>query len=377
MVAAVATVVVAACAPLPPQPATGPSPNDAPRAGEAAYAERGPYEVGVTTISLSDRQMEVWYPVELGDIGTGPRDEYFIRDYVSESVDALIPPEVNPPFVTDATRGVPASGDGPFPLVLFSHGFASYRVQSTYHTTHLASWGFVVISPDYLERGLRSVLGEPPPSNRADTDVADEAIEAARAANAAPGGPLEGRIDGSTVYPIGHSAGGGTTLRLLSRPDVTTGIPMAAGLGPTQLMDYAKLLPAGKAVTWIGAPRDSIAAIANVRNGYTYTSGERRLVEVGGAGHVNAFSDICEIGEGGAVEIAKAAGIPIPESLLALGNDGCKVPPFKESAEVWPEVRHFVTAELRYRSGLDTEPVGLGDQVVASFDDVLRYKHNP
>jgi dienelactone hydrolase len=232
--------------------------------------------VGVTTISLSDRQMEVWYPVELGDIGTGPRDEYFIRDYVSESVDALIPPEVNPPFVTDATRGVPASGDGPFPLVLFSHGFASYRVQSTYLTTHLASWGFVVISPDYLERGLRSVLGEPPPSNRADTDVADEAIEAARAANAAPGGPLEGRIDGSTVYPIGHSAGGGTTLRLLSRPDVTTGIPMAAGLGPTQLMDYAKLLPAGKAVTWIGAPRDSIAAIANVRNGYTYTSGRDR-----------------------------------------------------------------------------------------------------
>ena len=127
----------------------------------------------------------------------------------------------------------------------------------------------------------------------------------------------------------------------------------------------------------IAAPRDSIAAIANVRNGYTYTSGERRLVEVGGAGHVNAFSDICEIGEGGAVEIAKAAGIPIPESLLALGNDGCNVPPFKDSAEVWPEVRHFVTAELRYRSGLDAEPVGLGDQVVASFDDVLRYKHNP
>ncbi len=62
-----------------------------------------------------------------------------------------------------------------------------------------------------------------------------------------------------------------------------------------------------------------------------------------GSGHVNAFSDICEIGEGGAVEIAKAAGIPVPESLLALGNDGCNVPPFKDSPEVWPEVRHFVT----------------------------------
>jgi dienelactone hydrolase len=368
---------MAACAPLPPEPATGPSPNLAPRAGEAAYAERGPYEVGVTTITLSDRLMEVWYPVDPEDIGTNPRDEYFIRDYVSSAFDALIPPEVNPPYVTDATRDVPASDAGPFPLVLFSHGFASYRVQSTFLTTHLASWGFVVISPDYLERGLRSVLGEPPAVRRTDTAVADEAIEAARAATSTAGGPLEGRIDGSTVFPIGHSAGGGTTLRLLSRPDVVSGIPLAAGLGPTQLMDAPRLLPPGKAVTWIAAPRDAIVAIDNVRQGFTYTAGQRRIVEVGGSGHVNAFSDICEIGEGGVVQIARATGLPIPENLLALGNDGCSVPPFKDSPDVWPEVRHFVTAELRFRSGLDTEPVGLGDQVVANFDDVLRYRHNP
>ncbi len=369
--------VLAACAPMPPEPAQGTSANDAPRAGEAAYAEHGPYEVGVTTIELSDRKMEVWYPVDPADIGTAPRDEYFIRDYVSTFFDDLIPEDVNPPYVTDATRAVPASPDGPFPLVIFSHGFASYRVQSTFLTTHLASWGFVVISPDYLERGLRSVLGEPPAANRADTAVADEAIEAARAANTTPGDLLEGVVDGSTVYPIGHSAGGGTTLRLLARPDVVSGIPLAAGISAQQLPDFQELLPAGKSVAWIGAPRDGIVAISGIRDGFTYTSGERRLVEIGGAGHVNAFSDICEIGEGGVAEIARATGIPIPASLLALGDDGCKVPPFKDSPDVWPEVRHFVTAELRFRSGLDAEPVGLGDQVLAQFDDVLRYKHNP
>lgn len=377
LIAALAAVTLAACAPIPPEPASGPNPNDAPRAGDAAYAERGPYEVGVTTVELSDRKMEVWYPVDPADIGTDPRDEYFIRDYVSSAFDALIPDDVNPPFVTDATRGVPASPDGPFPLVLFSHGFASYRVQSTFLTTHLASWGFVVISPDYLERGLRSVLGEPPPAGRADTAVADEAIEAARAATIAPGNLLEGRIDASTIYPVGHSAGGGTTLRLLSRPDVVSGIPLAAGLGPFQLMDAARLLPADKDVMWIGARRDAVAAIDNVRNGFTYTAGERKLIELSGSGHVNAFSDICEIGEGGAVEIARAAGIPVPEALLALGNDGCRVPAFKDSPQVWPEVRHFVTAEIRFRSGIDTEPVGLGDQVLVNFDDIARYSHNP
>ncbi len=369
--------VAAACVPPPPTPATGPDPSDAPRAGEAAYAEHGPYEVGVTTVELSDRRMEVWYPVDPEDIGTGPRDEYFIRDYVSTAFDQLLPPEIDPPFVTDATRGVPASDDGPFPLVLFSHGFASYRTQSTTLTTHLASWGFVVISPDYLERGLRSVLGEPPAQRREDTDVADEAIESIRVASADPEDLLGGVVDGTSVYPIGHSAGGGTTLRLLGRDDVPSGIPMAAGYSLTSLLNQNPVLPADKPIAWIAAPRDGIANIEDVRRGFDYTPGPRKLVEIRGAGHNNAFTDICEIGDGGVAALARSTGLPIPESLLALGDDGCSVPSFKDSPEVWPEVRHFVTAELRYRSGLDAEPVGLGDQVVANFDDIGRYRHDP
>lgn len=371
------TILAAACVPPPPAPATGVDPDAAPRAGEPAYVERGPFEVGVTTVQLSDRAMEVWYPVDPGDIGTSPRDSYFIRDFVSTIFDSLIPPDVDPPYVTDATRDVPASGDGPFPLVLFSHGFASYRLQSTALTTHLASWGFVVISPDYLERGLRSVLGEPPSQPRSDTDVADEAIEAARTLGRAAGGPLEGVVAGDTVFPIGHSAGGGTSLRLLDRPDVTSAVPLASGYSLLSLLGDEDGLPSGKAITWIAATHDRVVGIDDVRRGYLYTPGERRLVELGGSGHVNAFSDICEIGEGGVVELALATGIPIPEALLVLGNDGCPVPQYKDSPEVWEEVRHFVTAELRYRSGLDAEPVGLGSQVVDAFDDVLSYRHDP
>lgn len=369
--------VVAVAAGCTPPPAQGPSPNDAPRAGDAAYVGSGPYEVGVTTVQLSDRPMEIWYPVDPDAVGDAERDEYFIRDFVSSSIDALIPEEINPEFVTDAYRDLPAADDGPFPLVLFSHGFASYRTQSTFLTTHLASWGFVVISPDYLERGLRSVLGEPPSRSRTDVAVADEAIEFARAATVAPGGPLEGVIDGAEVFPIGHSAGGGTTLRLLARPDVPAGVPLAAGLNLTQLADAMRLLPADTAVTWLAAPRDGIVSIADVRRGFDFTAGERRLVELNDAGHVNAFSDICEIGEGGVVEIAQGANLPIPPQLLALGNDGCEVPRFKPSPELWEEVRHFTTAELRYRAGLDAEPVGLGDQVLDQFDDVRRYRHDP
>ena len=371
-----AIALAAACAPL-PTPAEGYDPDLAPRANEAAYAEHGPYEVGVTTIQLSDRSAEVWYPVDPEDVGEGPRDAYFIKDYLSTAFAALVPAEVNPPYVTDATRAVPASDAGPFPLVLFSHGFASYRTQSTFLTTHLASWGFVVVSPDYLERGLRSVLGEPPATTRADLDVADEAIEAIRSATADDADPLGGVVDASTVYPVGHSAGGSTSIRLLTREDVTMAVPLAAGLNITSVPNAVNMLPADKAVTWIAAPNDAIASIDDVRRGFDYTAGERKIVEIAGSGHVNAFSDICEIGDGGVVDLAESIGIPIPAGLLALGDDGCSVPPFKDSLEVWPEVRHFVTAELRYRSGLDAEPVGLGSGVTASFDDIARYSKNP
>ena len=186
------------------------------RPAEAAYAGPGPFAVGVTTLELAGPQGG-----GLVSRPTRPRSDRppltstSSRTSCRASLKTQIPDDVNPPFATSAHRGIPASDAGPFPLVLFSHGFASYRLQSTFLTTHLASWGFVVISPDYLERGLASVLGETPAIARTDLDVAAEAIDRITTADDTPGGLLSGVVDTSSVYPIGHSAGGGTTLRLL------------------------------------------------------------------------------------------------------------------------------------------------------------------
>jgi hypothetical protein len=378
--AALALLAAACVMPPPtPPPATGFDPNDAPQAGLPAYTGPGPYAVGVTTLDLSDRKVEVWYPADPADVGDTPNDVYFIRSFVPPSFDALIPPGVNPPYVTAAHRGIPASDEGPFPLAIFSHGAAGFRLTSTELTTHLASWGFVVISPDYLERGLTNALGSPPVSPRSDTVVAAEAIDLVRAASSSPG-LLTGTVDPSKVLPFGHSAGGGTSLRLLQRADVPGAVPMGTGISLLAIINgTATPLPAGKAITWIAGRNDGISPVDNARTGYDYTPGEKKLVELGGTGHNNGFTDLCEIGDGGVAALAIATGLPVPEALLNLGNDGCPVPPFKDSAEVWPEVKHFLTAELRYRAGVDPLPVGLGDQVVgaAGIDDVLVYRHAP
>src|SRR5690606_29753397 len=96
--------------------------------------------------------------------------------------------------------------DGPYPLVLFSHGFMSYRLQSTTLTTHLASWGLVVISPDYFERGLRGFGPVPPAAPISADRVVELALAAVEEMNQS--GPLAGSIDTSRLFPVGHSAGG-------------------------------------------------------------------------------------------------------------------------------------------------------------------------
>ncbi len=370
-------LVAAACAPMPPPPATGLDPNTAPQAGVAAYTGDGPYEVGVTTLQLSDRKVEVWYPADNAQVGSTPKDVYFIRSFIPPTFDPLIPPGVNPPYETNAYRDVPAAA-GSFPLTIFSHGAAGFRLTTTELTTHVASWGFIVISPDYLERGLANALGSPPATPRSDTLVAGEAIDAVKAASATPGGLLDGRVNSTKVYPWGHSAGGGTTLRLLQRPDVDTGIPMAAGISPIAIAQgSATPLPAGKNITWLAGRQDGIAAVDNVRTGYDYTPGEKKIVEFEGGGHNNGFTDLCEIGGGGVAALAVATGLPVPEALLNLGNDGCVSPPFADSPVLWPQIGHFLVAEFRYRAGIDAQPVGLGDQVTASLPNVIRYSHAP
>jgi len=54
------------------------------------------------------------------------------------------PPGTEPAFQTNVYRGVSASKKGPFPLVTFAHGSGGLRDQSTFLTTHIASWGFVI-----------------------------------------------------------------------------------------------------------------------------------------------------------------------------------------------------------------------------------------
>jgi dienelactone hydrolase len=346
----------AATDPVPPAPLSG------------TYRDVGPFEAGVTTLTLNDRMVEVWYPVDSAATAGLAPVPYFIRDELSEELNSPLPDDVNPPFETAAYRDAPASGAGSFPLVIFAHGSASYRNQSTFLTTHLASWGFVVASVDYLERGLRRQVdldgSLAPDPELEDTVLTRMVVMLLADENSRNDSLLQGRVSTDQIAITGHSAGGGTSIRFGAEPDVITYIPLSAGFSSDSML----ALP-DKPSLWLAGAIDAIVEPERTANAFAAATAPARHVVIEAMGHLGP-SDICAIGEngGGPIQIALDQGLPIPEGLVRLGTDGCQegaLPP----PDGWPVINHFVTAQLRGAFGFDEEPVGLSQDVADDFPE--------
>jgi dienelactone hydrolase len=370
--ACVAAIALSACAPAPAHTG-GVNPDSEPRSAEAAYRTRGPNDVGTLTVDLGGgRQAAVWYPTVAGSAAGRTKAAYNLRAFVPPILDQLLPADTQPMWTMDAVENLTPVSPGRHPLVMYSHGFGGYRVISSSLATHLASWGFVVMSPDIFEWGLQTVgglLGSP----GADINSIANAVLAA-AGRLDAGGPLAGHIDTTRLFPIGHSAGGRAAMVLGGRADVPAVVVMDFGFSPEPLPGLQRSdLP----VLWITGQNDNVVPLDRVQLGFEHTAGERKLVALPRSGHNNAVTEICEIGRGrgGLTGIAAAAGVQLPEAIVSLANDGCD-PPNATGAEIWPVAFHFITAELRYRSGLDTAPVGLGNGVTAQFGSLApSYTH--
>jgi dienelactone hydrolase len=326
------------------------------------YQDPGPWEAGVLTLTLADRKVEVWYPVDPDDVEGLEPYSYFIRDELSDTLNALLPEDINPPFVTDAFREAQASNSGPFPLVIFAHGARSYRNQSSVLTAHLASWGFVVASVDYLERGLPSFLGPEPDPAIDDAELSRMVVVLLDSENVREGSLLEGALSTEQIAITGHSAGGGTSIEFGVESDVVTYIPLSAGQGDRMLPDKPSL--------WLTGTIDGIVSPQATIDAFEAATAPTRLVLIEDMGHLGP-SDICAIGEGGGgvVAIALEAGLPVGE-LERLGTDGCQ----DEALPVqtgWPLINHFVTAQLLWAFGFNEEPIGLSQDVESFFPEVV------
>jgi predicted dienelactone hydrolase len=304
-------------------------------------------------------KVDVWYPTTDDAVAGKAPAGYRLSDWLPPALQARVASDVDG-YLTTAYRDVAPSAEGPFPLVLFSHGFSSYRDQSTFLTTHLASWGMVVASPDHLSRGLLTILSGGTSDPNAPAADMRATVALLRDTVTAPGAPLENTVDYERVATAGHSAGSGTAIRSAGDPelgvDVDTYVAMSAGdsartSARTPLPDLPAVFMAGSV--------DATIAASETQRLYERAPTPKRFYEYAESGHL-VFTDICEIGkdEGGVLALASSFGIEVPERLQRLASDGCQataIPP----PEVWPAIAHFTVANLRAIWGVDDPPIGL------------------
>lgn len=341
------------------------------RSGEAAYAGPGPYPVGVVTLQLADRAVEVWYPAEAGSQAGAPRATYRQSDPLDPILRSFVEnvarrSGVNLVFETRAFRELPASSDRPFPAVVFSHGFGGWRQVNSSITSGIASWGFVVAAAEYLERGLNAVAtGTARADPAKDRGITADTLNLLRAENERGDSALYGALTFAHVGVVGHSAGGRTALDALDLPDVDVAIGYAAAGGRDN---------ASKPVMLIAARNDIAITPAFSEALFASLSPPKRLVIIDDTGH-NSFSDVCiPLREGASLpQLAMEAGLQIDPRLLELAANGCGDQDVDPEV-AWSIAQHFTVAQLRAAFGIDVPAVGLGPGIDGKFAVPVSYR---
>ena len=340
-----------------------------------AYSEYGDFPVGVTTLQLAKGpKVEIWYPAAAGTSGT---ETYDMRDFVGEGIRAILTGDAPSTYSYPAGRDA-LLADGSFPVVLFSHGVAGMRLQSSFLTSNLASWGMIVVSVDHPSRALENFLTGTATGDGGDSvDDMLRGLELITTLGADATSRFNGHVDAEKVAAVGHSAGGGTVLAAAADRRIDGYVSLASGVfrgGPAvegATTTTTAPLP-GKPSFFIGGSVDALASFATLTQpAFEAAPSPSLLWEIEGAGH-NAFDDFCTFGNGtGIIGVAEASGLgalldSIPQ-LRSLGEDGC-VPPAIPVDITFPIINHAVTAWVRNLFGIDTEAVGLGDDVAGAYD---------
>lgn len=212
---------------------------------------RGPHPVGVMSYEASDParagrkvSLELWYPAEASicgqDLRESTQDHYALFGGLKEPQEAV--------------RDAAAQKDLARPVVLFSHGFAGHRRQSTFLCTHLASHGFVVVSPDHsgntMHDMMKLVMSLGPSQMPRDPEamlgsfVFDRPRDMGLALDAltedVPRACLGELSLSDGVGVVGHSFGGWTSLVLAGRDArIRALLPLAPAGGPGPLWALA------------------------------------------------------------------------------------------------------------------------------------------
>jgi predicted dienelactone hydrolase len=185
----------------------------------------GPYDVGVQTITInadSERplMLDVWFPVD--DAGDATPHQYsFLPELVDVSDNAV---SVDPAAI---------SADGPFPLVVYSHGSGGLRYIASDYTETIASYGYLVVAPDHsgntaLDQFLCSRADGATNAFNRPNDIRT-IIDAMTNPESTETAGFVASVDPENIALTGHSLGGFTTYAAVTGFENELGVVPADG----------------------------------------------------------------------------------------------------------------------------------------------------
>jgi dienelactone hydrolase len=174
------------------------------RPSQQTVSQRPPFAVGLRVVRLIDRTRAIRLP-------TGRTEPRTLVTYVRY-------PALGKPSGHDLAAAPAARSAGPFPLIVFGHGYAVTPAPYASLLQALAQAGYVVAAPVF-PLGNSNAPGGP---NEADlvNQPADVRFVISRmvAASSAATSPLQGMVDPIHIAVAGHSDGGDTALAVAYDP---------------------------------------------------------------------------------------------------------------------------------------------------------------
>jgi len=264
---------------------------------------RGSFPVGVITQELHDSgrdralPTEIWYPAT---------DEYSGQDLSEEIKDKYSILDI--PASQDAVRDAKLR-KGTFPLIIFSHGYGGLRRINSHLCCHLASHGYIVVSPDHTGNTLLDVMSL---GNKSEQEIM---VLNAQVFGNRPRDIIfliscmlnnktsisSDAIEEDHIGVSGHSAGGWTILVATSYDKrISAALPLASAGGFSEEYIESKGLSDALDLNWkhevptlfLAADKDTQVPIELIYDLFSRVHEPKNLVVLNDADHSHFFKDI-------------------------------------------------------------------------------------